>query len=199
RLGQQASGQVQGLSNPLTQTSRHRRRDATSPAQGSARNVGSPTFSSTLEVEESRLSGKPTGGRVKDRGESQCLMGTIRIAVATGCSGQDHGARNRADFRVVFRRETLSIGEGFLGNDYVRPAAESSFSLDERQTMAVSGNHSDALVRDFKFRAVESATRRFLTDTVVTVRSRSLARIAISFAVKPLRIPLRQTAARKSV
>ncbi len=47
------------------------------------------------------------GGRVKDRGESQRLIAIIRIAVATNYLGQDHGASNRADFRVVFRARPL--------------------------------------------------------------------------------------------
>ena len=47
------------------------------------------------------------GGRVKDRGESECLIVTIGIAVATSYNSQDHGASNRADFREVFRHETL--------------------------------------------------------------------------------------------
>jgi hypothetical protein len=47
------------------------------------------------------------GGRVKDRGESKCLIVAIRIAVESIYIRQHHGTGNWADFRVVFQHETL--------------------------------------------------------------------------------------------
>jgi hypothetical protein len=70
------------------------------------RNVVNLTFPSAL-TEESFPRGKPTGGQAKDCGESERLIVMIKIAVAINTIYQDHGASNRADFRMVFQYESL--------------------------------------------------------------------------------------------
>ena len=107
-MGQKASGQVQGLSYfpDADDAPPAERRNLTRSGINAER--GKPDLLlNSLKVEESRPQGKPTGGRVKDRGESQGPIVMIGIAVAANHPGQDHGASNRADFREVFQYESL--------------------------------------------------------------------------------------------
>src|SRR5574341_664032 len=79
--------------------------------------------------------------------------------------------------------ELGQLGQGPLGQDHVKLCVELPFALDERQTMAIGGNHPDSLAGDFKLRAVERVPRGFLSDGVNDARDEAQKDVGWNFGV----------------
>src|SRR6266568_2216995 len=88
-LSQKASGQVQGLRDPLAQMLHHRRKAATFPTLGTAAQRGKLVVllaAHAKAVGKATSQEKPMGQRVKDEGESEGrpVMGRIGVAPPFG-------------------------------------------------------------------------------------------------------------------